>query len=108
MLSILTVVGKEVMEQRRAVVTLGIKAVLTFCSAIVLMVVGKEVMFFSTNTVLRSSTHMMDVEETEFGSRLINVDVMSSTELQRKKIKQAQLKILEANQKVRDLSINIR
>ena len=50
----------------------------------------------------------MDVEETEFGSRLINVDVMSSTELQRKKIKQAQLKILEANQKVRDLSINIR
>lgn len=51
---------------------------------------------------------MMDVEETEFGSRLINIDVMSSTELQRKKIKQAQLKILEANQKVRDLSINIR
>ena len=87
---------------------LGIKAVLTFCSAVILMVVGKEVMFFSTNTVLRSSTHMMDVEETEFGSRLINVDVMSSTELQRKKIKQAQLKILEANQKVRDLSINIR
>ena len=58
--------------------------------------------------MLRSSTHMMDVEETEFGSRLINIDVMSSTELQRKKIKQAQLKILEANQKVRDLSINIR
>ena len=87
---------------------LGIKAVVTFCSAVVLMVVGKEVMVFSTNTVLRSSTHMMDVEETEFGSRLINVDVMSSTELQRKKIKQAQLKILEANQKVRDLSINIR
>ena len=87
---------------------LGIKAVLTFCSAVILMVVGKEVMVFSTNTVLRSSTHMMDVEETEFGSRLINVDVMSSTELQRKKIKQAQLKILEANQKVRDLSINIR
>ncbi|XP_076451061.1 kinesin-like protein KIF27 [Babylonia areolata] len=57
---------------------------------------------------LRSSTHMMEVEETESGSRLINVDVTSSTELQRKKIKQAQLKILEANQKVRDLSINIR
>ncbi|KAK7099081.1 hypothetical protein V1264_003272 [Littorina saxatilis] len=57
---------------------------------------------------LRCSTHLMDVEETESGSRLINVDVTSSTEIQRKKIKKAQLKILEANQKVRDLSINIR
>lgn len=50
----------------------------------------------------------MDMEETETGSLLINMDVQSSAEVQRKKIKQAQLKILEANQKVRDLSINIR
>ncbi|KAL8561687.1 hypothetical protein ACOMHN_054984 [Nucella lapillus] len=57
---------------------------------------------------LKRSARTVDVEETEFGSRLINVEVTSSTELQRKKIKQAQLKILEANQKVRDLSINIR
>ncbi|KAK7479550.1 hypothetical protein BaRGS_00029187 [Batillaria attramentaria] len=61
-----------------------------------------------TDTAPRSSTRVMDVEETETGSRLINMDVASSSEVQRKKIKQAQLKILESNQKVRDLSINIR
>lgn len=65
-------------------------------------------MNFLRLTGLRCSTRNMDMEETETGSLLINMDVQSSAEVQRKKIKQAQLKILEANQKVRDLSINIR
>ncbi|XP_035825943.1 kinesin-like protein KIF27 isoform X2 [Aplysia californica] len=42
------------------------------------------------------------------GGRLINMDVESSAEIQRKLIKQSQLRVLEANQKIRDLSINIR
>ena len=60
------------------------------------------------STAVSCTTHVVDVDEMESGSRMINIDVTSSTDLQRKKIKQAQLKILEANQKVRDLSINIR
>jgi hypothetical protein len=42
--------------------------------------------------VVRSSTRVMDVEETETGSRLINMDVASSTEVQRKKIKQVSMR----------------
>ncbi|XP_067655399.1 kinesin-like protein KIF27 [Haliotis asinina] len=61
---------------------------------------------------VRSSTRLMrsqDVSESDgTGSRLINIDNRSSTEIHRKKIKQTQLKVLEANQKMRDLAINIR
>ncbi|GFS19591.1 kinesin-like protein KIF27 [Elysia marginata] len=65
---------------------------------------------------VRSSTHLLE-EATALvvrasmessGSRLINMDVESSAELNRKLIKQSKLKALEAHQKIRDLSINIR
>lgn len=34
--------------------------------------------------------------------------VRGSTDIQRKQLKQAQLQVLDANQKIRDLAINIR
>ncbi|GFO31121.1 kinesin-like protein kif27, partial [Plakobranchus ocellatus] len=65
---------------------------------------------------VRSSTHLLEEATTLIaqashesnGSRLINMDVQSSAELHRKLIKQSKLKALEAHQKIRDLSINIR
>ncbi|RUS90634.1 hypothetical protein EGW08_001631 [Elysia chlorotica] len=65
---------------------------------------------------VRSSTHLLEEASAlvvrasleSSGSRLINMDVESSAELNRKLIKQSKLKALEAHQKIRDLSINIR
>ncbi|XP_059168452.1 kinesin-like protein KIF27 isoform X2 [Physella acuta] len=62
---------------------------------------------------IRASTHLVeDISElarlSVENGRLINMDVQSSAEIHRKLIKQSQLKALEAHQKIRDLSINIR
>ncbi|CAL1543407.1 unnamed protein product [Lymnaea stagnalis] len=63
--------------------------------------------------ITRASTHLVekrsDISRSSNESgRLINMDVQSSAEIHRKLIKQSQLKALEAHQKIRDLSINIR
>ncbi|XP_046330087.2 kinesin-like protein KIF27 isoform X1 [Haliotis rufescens] len=67
---------------------------------------SKPVSDVRTSTRLMRSLDMSESDGT--GSRLINIDNRSSTEIHRKKIKQTQLKVLEANQKMRDLAINIR
>ncbi|XP_041366340.1 kinesin-like protein KIF27 [Gigantopelta aegis] len=63
-------------------------------------------------TSIRSSTRILEsidcMERQSQESRLINIETRNSTELQKKKIKQAQFKVLESNQKMRDLAINIR
>ncbi|KAH9519223.1 Kinesin-like protein kif27 [Bulinus truncatus] len=67
----------------------------------------------ASRELIRSSTHLVEkssdwARESQESSRLINMDVQSSAEIHRKLIKQSQLKALEAHQKIRDLSINIR
>lgn len=67
----------------------------------------------ASRELIRSSTRLIEksaewARENQESSRLINIDVQSSAEIHRKLIKQSQLKALEAHQKIRDLSINIR
>ncbi|KAK6191693.1 hypothetical protein SNE40_003312 [Patella caerulea] len=62
----------------------------------------------SSTRILDHSMDMQDGRQQESRLTYTNIETRTSAEIQKKKIKQAQLKVLESNQKMRDLSINIR